>query len=193
MVTVPNFGRYHRGVFREYGSFERVSRMKKLLVPALLLNAALLAGRFWQELPANAAGAQAQAAGSGDVNGSGVIDLSDAIYLLDWLFTGGPAPAACAQESGLTPEEVRLLTDVLPHLSVVPLDDGQGGSNPTIRFSGVNVQVVNGLGATNGNPADPGSLAKISVNGLGNLIVGYQERCPATEGIPRDVRTGSHN
>lgn len=46
-----------------------------------------------------------------------------------------------------------------------------------ITFSGVNVHVVNGTGTTDG-----------TVNGLGNLIVGYNE----LRGTG-DVRTGSHN
>lgn len=46
----------------------------------------------------------------------------------------------------------------------------------TIQFSGVNLQVVSGSGATDG-----------TVNGTGNLIVGYNE---ATGG---QARTGSHN
>jgi hypothetical protein len=49
--------------------------------------------------------------------------------------------------------------------------DGQ----PTVRFSGVNVQVVSGSGATGG-----------VINGTGNLIVGYNENVA-------DSRTGSHN
>ena len=40
-------------------------------------------------------------------------------------------------------------------------DDDQG--NPAVIFSGVNVQINNGLGATD------------SINGLGNLIIGYDE------------------
>ncbi len=37
---------------------------------------------------------------NGDVNSSGDIDLSDAIYLIGWLYSGGPAPApiACPTE-----------------------------------------------------------------------------------------------
>ena len=46
-----------------------------------------------------------------------------------------------------------------------------------ITFSGVNVHIVNGTGTTDG-----------AVNGLGNLIVGYNE--PRGSG---DSRTGSHN
>ena len=45
--------------------------------------------------------------------------------------------------------------------------------NPTVTFSGVNVQVVNGAGSTT------------STNGLGNLIVGYNESAGS--------QTGSHN
>ena len=49
--------------------------------------------------------------------------------------------------------------------------DGQ----PTVRFTGVNVQVVSGSGSTDG-----------ALNGKGNLIVGYDENVS-------DTRTGSHN
>jgi hypothetical protein len=49
--------------------------------------------------------------------------------------------------------------------------DGQ----PTMRFSGVNVQIVDGTGDT-----------YYPVNGKGNLIVGYNENAS-------DTRTGSHN
>ena len=49
------------------------------------------------------------------------------------------------------------------------------GEYPTALFSGVNVQVINGLDATD------------TVNGLGNLIVGYNE--PRGE---NDDRSGSH-
>ena len=46
----------------------------------------------------------------------------------------------------------------------------------TLQFSGINVQVVSGSGATRG-----------AVNGKGNLIVGYNE------GTLGQTRTGSHN
>jgi hypothetical protein len=85
----------------------------------------------------------------------------------------------------LSPEQL----EILDHLSLVYLDDGQGGFTKTIRISGVNLQLVSGLGATNGNPSDPGSVAagETRSNGLGNLIVGYNE-APAG-GFDR---TGSH-
>ena len=79
---------------------------------------------------------------------------------------------------------------ILSHMNIVFLDDGQGRRVKTIRFTGVNVQIVNGLGATNGFPANPESTfaPDTRTNGLGNLIVGYNEM-----GNPNgDDRTGSH-
>ena len=67
--------------------------MKKLVVFALLLNALLLAGRFWQELPANAQ-AGPVVIENGNVNGDEKIDVSDVIYLAAFLFQGGPPSSA---------------------------------------------------------------------------------------------------
>ncbi|MCZ6793330.1 MAG: hypothetical protein O7J95_06930 [Planctomycetota bacterium] len=79
--------------------------MKKLLFVALLLNAALLVGRLWQEMPVNAQ-VPPVVTENGDVNGDGGRNLSDAVYLLNWLFRGGSAPAAIAQQGGgLTAEQ----------------------------------------------------------------------------------------
>ncbi|MEM7164188.1 MAG: hypothetical protein AAF581_01920 [Planctomycetota bacterium] len=133
----------------------------------------------------------------GDSNGDGVVDVTDATYTLAFLFTGGPAPAANAQGSGnpasaLTQDQVDLLQEVLPHLSIEQLPDGVGGTNRTVRFTGVNLQLVNGLGATNGEPLDPYSVdtAVTAVNGLGNLILGYEE---ASTAATPSARVGSHN
>ncbi len=71
--------------------------------------------------------------------------------------------------TALTPEQVQ----VLDLLSLVRTDDGAGGTVPTLRVSGANLQVVNGLGSTDAS------------DGTGNLIVGYNE--------PSGSRTGSHN
>ena len=78
--------------------------------------------------------------------------------------------------------------EILGHLSLLNLDDGQGGQVKTIRISGVNVQVVNGLQATNGRLGDPYALDGVT-NGLGNLIIGYNEQGNNL----LDDRTGSHN
>jgi hypothetical protein len=63
------------------------------------------------------------------------------------------------------------LLAILPHVKYV--ESGVGGK-PTIQFSGVNVQVVNGEGKT------------VSVNGEGNLIIGYDESTGKSQ-------SGSHN
>ena len=55
-----------------------------------------------------------------------------------------------------------------------------GVTKPDILFTGANVHVRSGSGATN----DHGALT-----GLGNLIIGYNENTPT----PTLVRTGSHN
>ena len=96
----------------------------------------------------------------------------------------GPLNPAPTGETTLTPEQ----EEILSHVSIVYLDDGQGGLAKTLRFHDVNVQIVNGLGATNGYPTDPTSISPgfTQTNGLGNLIVGYNE--------PADLfHTGSHN
>ncbi len=85
---------------------------------------------------------------------------------------------------------------------------------PTIRFSGVNVQIVNGTGQTNDASIDNHCYsiddglvhaAVIDINdpcygkfakgrGLGNLIVGYNEKRKDLDGNkPKQIRTGAHN
>ncbi|MCP4132609.1 MAG: hypothetical protein GY754_16715 [bacterium] len=60
---------------------------------------------------------------------------------------------------------------------------GVSRDGSTITFSGVNVQIVNGSGSTYG------------LNGLGNLVVGYNDaRYDALpDGFKNTVQTGSHN
>jgi hypothetical protein len=64
-----------------------------------------------------------------------------------------------------------------------------------ITIDGANLHIVNGLGATNGLPTDPTSIdpAHTVVNGLGNLIVGYNELRAGLPGLGSDDRSGSHN
>jgi len=153
--------------------------MKKLLIIVLLLNAFLLADRFRGLLSASAVagGEEGRTSLNADCNGDGVRDLTDVIYLLDHLFRAGPAPVALASGDGLTPEE----REILSHFRLVEIPTGEATApSKTIRLSGVNLQIVNGEGRTD------------TANGVGNLIVGYQE----TRGSPpdaRDFRGGSHN
>jgi hypothetical protein len=70
------------------------------------------------------------------------------------------------------PAELETLNAVLAHVTFV--ESGVAGK-PTIQFYGVNVQLVNGEGKTE------------SVNGEGNLAIGYDENPLGRE------QTGSHN
>jgi len=82
----------------------------------------------------------------------------------------------------LTPKE----KEILSCMSLVNVHNDK-----TLVFEGINVQIVNGLGATNGYPPDPHEVDPLvtQVNGVGNLIVGYNEL-----GNPNgDDRSGSHN
>lgn len=70
------------------------------------------------------------------------------------------------------------------------------GAGTELYFTGVNVHIVNGLGATSGNPSDPliedfGDHP--TTNGLGNLIIGYNLSRTFNNPIGFDLRTGSHN
>jgi len=67
--------------------------MKKIILVALI---AFLASWFWSGYPIALAGF----AGNGDVNADNALDLSDPVYLLSFLFQGGPAPELCAPGAG---------------------------------------------------------------------------------------------
>jgi hypothetical protein len=79
-------------------------------------------------------------------------------------------PAGPKGETGATGPEG--LSELSPYISFTNVH-GQ----PTIRFSGVNVQIVNGMGKTR------------SINGVGNLLIGYDETEPGC----CYPQTGSHN
>ncbi len=133
---------------------------------------------------------------SADMNGDGFFTIVDPIRMLNFLFNSGPPPEACAgggSEPQFTDAEVELLRDVIPHISIEYLDNGATGEVKTIRFSAVNLQVVNGLDATNGNEVDPDTVDPddTNVNGTGNIIVGYNELGGVNPNSP--FRTGSHN
>src|SRR5215510_16000104 len=80
-----------------------------------------------------------------------------------------PLSSVTAQVGQSLEQRVEQLEYKLAHVTSGPDD---------ITISGANLHIVNGLGATN------------TINGLGNLIVGYQEH--RGDGFV-DTRTGSHN
>jgi len=89
------------------------------------------------------------------------------------IFVADDGPESCAAiVRGCTPG-LRIFSSVVgAFLPVLSLEDG----GTTVRFSGVNLQLVDGTGTTGGPP-----------NGRGNLIVGYNEDAGSTP------RSGSHN
>jgi hypothetical protein len=98
-------------------------------------------------------------------------------------------PAVIAQEDawergqkGLA-QRVAALEKLLKHFSREKND---------IFITGANLHIVNGLGST-----DCGELVGQPIpdcpNGLGNLIVGYNEPRELVDGEDQNVRTGSHN
>jgi hypothetical protein len=74
--------------------------VKKFLIFLMAFLGVLLVARSLRQLTARAEGrgGAATARANGDTNGDGVISLSDAIYLIDYLVGGGPAPVALAQD-----------------------------------------------------------------------------------------------
>jgi len=180
----------------------------------LVLNVASIV--VWESLPRTQVG-ETKTCFPGDVNGSGAEgDLVDAIYLLKYLFVNGPDLVGCAGDGGgdgqLTDDEVALVQELAKYVSVIDVEDPieEDANNgavtyKTVCFTECNVQIVNGLGATNGNEDDPRAedSEDTKVNGLGNLIVGYNlpdERVDSENILGEDedvfvknLRTGSHN
>ena len=85
--------------------------------------------------------------------------------------TGQPFPFSSDQVAAL-----RSLTGLAPFLQLNTLDSGLRNGYPEVTVVGANLRVVDGLGATG------------TANGVGNVIVGYNERRDGG-----DVRVGSHN
>jgi hypothetical protein len=123
----------------------------------------------------------------GDVNETNTVTTADALSVLKFA-VGQPVSLVCGGECATLEPRVQELEETLAstQASLAELQDvvgdlqallaGVSRTTDTIVFSGVNVQVVDGSGSTAG-----------TTNGLGNLIVGYNE---ATSG---QDHTGSHN
>jgi hypothetical protein len=93
-----------------------------------------------------------------------------ALGLLGWVLQAGHAADAPA---GPVADRLTAVEAKLVHLTSATDQEG----HPEVVITGANLRIVNGLEATG------------STNGLGNLIVGYNE----PRGGEDDRRTGSHN
>lgn len=126
-------------------------------------------------LPAPPAGAQC-----GDVNGNDEVTTSDALGVLR-VAVGQPVDLVCEGEcTEIEPRVDTLETQLAAAMeTIAALQDVLAGVTRTedaIVISGANLQVVDGSGSTTG-----------PTNGLGNVIIGYNEADPDRE------QTGSHN
>jgi hypothetical protein len=104
-----------------------------------------------------------------------------ALALLTWAL-----PVTTAQEdtrSGVA-SRMAALEHKLRYLTVT----GDAEAPPEVRITGANLRIVNGLSSTYCRD-DQGEEIPNCPNGVGNLIVGYNE----PRGGDQDIRTGSHN
>jgi hypothetical protein len=81
---------------------------------------------------------------------------------------------------------LRKLQKIFTHITIAKDDAGR----LEIILSGVNLRIVNGLGSTDCID-EQGSPIPDCPNGLGNLIVGYNE--PRVPEVGENIRTGAHN
>jgi hypothetical protein len=81
-------------------------------------------------------------------------------------------------------DKLKALESLLRHIEVVTTPDGL----QEVVITGANLRIVNGLGSTDCRDEASGTPIPDCPNGLGNLIVGYNERREGAQ-----VRTGSHN
>ncbi|MEO2184478.1 MAG: hypothetical protein ABGY43_19490 [bacterium] len=85
----------------------RILKISLLVSVVVLLNAMTTLLFVQNAVPASA-GPQCV---DGDVNGDAAVDITDPIYLLSYIFGGGPEPVACAQQpSGVTAAELDFIT-----------------------------------------------------------------------------------
>ena len=111
------------------------------------------------------------------------------LALLSWGLPSGTAqegaPAAGPESLAQHLAAIKELRLLLRHLTIATDEDGR----PEVVITRANLRIVNGLGSTELLRRAGGLLD--CPNGLGNLIVGYNESRADLGG--EDIRTGSHN
>jgi len=104
---------------------------------------------------------------------------------------GAAAAGLASRMAALEVRAARLEAKTAP-MSVIPAGDPRNvAEGPTVCFTGVNLQVVNGRGSVTQGTVDAGA------NGTGNLIVGYNAWYKGEGGVVfkggLNDRKGSHN
>ena len=94
-----------------------------------------------------------------DDNNSRIAQLEALVATLETLVAAQATLVATLQGQ----VEALETSNVMALDSYISVDEESDGRGPLVQLSGVNLQIVNGLGTTD------------TVNGLGNLIVGYDE------------------
>ena len=79
-------------------------------------------------------------------------------------------PSIADLQAQIATMQAALATDTVPGLASYLSVDATNPAQPAVRVSGANLHVVNGLGAT------------ATINGVGNLIIGYDRPRPAGSG-----------
>jgi len=103
--------------------------MKRFL-PVCLILCFLVILKAWSTTPMP----MPMPSGNGDVNADGVLDLSDAVYLLTHIFRSGPEPVAIAQGPVLSPEVEAAILELAANSNRLPcrglpdrmVDNGDG-------------------------------------------------------------------
>jgi hypothetical protein len=105
------------------------------------------------------------------------------LVLLTWAMPLGTAQEA--PTTGSLSQRLAALEQKLKYLTVVTAADAP----PEMGITGANLRIVNGLGSTDCTHEQDNPIPDCR-NGLGNLIVGYNE---LRESGDEEFRTGSHN
>ncbi|MEM7281970.1 MAG: hypothetical protein AAF438_10125 [Pseudomonadota bacterium] len=107
--------------------------------------------------------------------------MKNTVVALVLLLTSGFAHTEELEQRVLALEdllsELELRLETLRGNTALELDGAVSLEGDTVHFSGVNVQIVNGLGATT------------EINGLGNLVIGYDEPAVGNE-LPNTCSDG---
>ncbi len=146
--------------------------MKKCLVVSLSAFAGSFLALAIIGIPLHVrAGGGATPSENGDVNGDGMIDVSDAVYTLLYLFKGGPAPVACAD----SPELVARIAELEVDLTTA--------QNALVESQTSLVACQQDLQACTARGGPPDTGQKLCYDADGNEVLCSDPACPGQDGF----------